>query len=160
MKPTDNWNDAISDFLAQQRIAVVGVSRTGTEAANVIYRKLRDRGYEVFAVNPNAERLEGAECYPDLAAIPGGVDAVVAATHPKVTLEVVRQCGDLGIRRLWMHRSFGSGSVSPEALALCRDRGIEVIPGGCPMMFIAPVDLGHKCMRWFLRLTGGMPKAA
>jgi uncharacterized protein len=160
MKPTGNWSEAIVEFLAQKRIAVAGVSRSPTEAANAIYRKLRDSGYQVFAVNPKAATLEGAACYPDLAAIPGGVDAVVVATPPQASLDVVRQCAELGIERVWLHRSFGSGSVSDEAVALGRERGIDVIPGGCPMMFCDPVDVGHKCMRWLLRLTGGLPKAA
>jgi predicted CoA-binding protein len=160
MEQKDNWNEAITDFMKQRRIAVAGVSRSRTEAANTIYRKLRDSGYQVFPVNPRAAALEDAACYPELAAIPGGVDAVVVATHPEASLGVVRQCADLGIKHVWLHRSFGSGSVSDAAVSLCRERGIEVIPGGCPMMFCAPVDVGHKCMRWFLRLTGGMPKAA
>ncbi len=154
------FEEAVRDFLAQKRIAVAGVSRSANEAANLIYRKLRDSGYRVFAVNPRAESVEGDDCYPRLAAIPGGVDAVVIATHPAVAPAVVHECVDQGIGRVWMHRSFGQGSVSDEALALCREHGIRVIPGGCPLMFCSPVDVGHRCMRWWLRLTGSLPKAA
>ncbi len=160
MKHDPSSNEAIDQFLKQKRIAIAGVSRTKTEAANTIFRKLRDSGYEVLPVNPKAESLEGAVCYPDLGSIPGEIDAVVIATHPKATLEVARQCVELGVPHVWMHRAFGAGSVSEEAVALCRDKGLSVIPGGCPMMFCAPVDVGHRCMRWFLRLTGGLPKAA
>ncbi len=152
--------DLIDDFLAQPRIAVAGVSRSSDQAANYNYRKLRELGYEVFAVNPRAESVEGDPCYPSLAALPQPVDAVLVATAPAATLEVVRECVELGIPRVWMHRSFGQGSVNDEAVALCREHGIAVIPGGCPMMFRAPVDLGHRCMRWLLRLTGGLPRAA
>jgi predicted CoA-binding protein len=153
-------SEAVESFLAQERIAVAGVSRNKNEAANVIYRKLRGSGYGVFPVNPNAETVEGDTCYPDLSSIPEGVDGVVIATHPKVTGRVVRECAELGIRRVWMHRSFGQGSVSEEAVDYCREKGIEVIPGGCPMMFCRPVDLPHKCMRWILNMTGGLPKEA
>jgi predicted CoA-binding protein len=149
---------AISDFLAQKRIAVAGVSRGGSEAANSVYRKLRDAGYQVFPVNPSAAEVEGETCYPNIAAIPGGVDGVVIATHPKVAGQVVRECAEAGISRVWMHRSFGGGSVSQEAVDFCRDNSITVIPGGCPLMFCEPVDFGHKCMRWILNLTGGLPK--
>ncbi|MDH3402550.1 MAG: CoA-binding protein [Acidobacteriota bacterium] len=153
--------EPIADFLQQKRIAVTGVSRAGGEAANVVYRKLRSAGYEVFAVNPNAERLEGDPAYPDLAAIPGApVDGVVVASHPSVALGIVRQCAELGIPRVWMHRSFGRGSVSQPAVERCREAGIEVIAGGCPMMFCPPVDLGHRCMRWILARTGGIARAA
>jgi predicted CoA-binding protein len=75
-----------------------------------------------------------------------------------VTDEIVRQCAELGIRRVWMHRSFGEGSVSQTAVDFCRKNQIAVIPGGCPMMFCEPVDFGHKCMRWILSLTGGLPR--
>jgi predicted CoA-binding protein len=151
--------EAVESFLAQKRIAVAGVSRSKNEAANIVFRKLRDSGYEVFPINPNAGELEGDTCYPDLKSVPGGVDAVVIATHPKVAGQIVRDCAELGISHVWMHRSFGRGSVSDEALEYCRGHWIHVIPGGCPMMFCEPVDFGHKCMRWILKLTGGLPEA-
>ena len=150
--------EAVDDFLAQKRIAVAGVSRSGSEAANTIYRKLRNAGYEVYATNPNADEVEGDPCYPDLASLPEKVDGVVIATHPEVTEQIVRACADQGIGRVWIHRSFGQGSVSEEAVDYCRQNGITVLAGGCPMMFCEPVDLAHKCMRWVLNLTGGLPK--
>jgi predicted CoA-binding protein len=146
--------EAAQEFLVQKRIAVAGVSRKGDTAANAIYKKLRDSGYEVFPVNPNAAEVEGDRCYPTLAAIPGGVEAVVIATHPNVTAQVVRECAALGIKRLWMHRSFGQGSVDDEAVRLCAELGLSVIPGSCPLMFCEPVDMGHKCLRWFLQVSG------
>jgi hypothetical protein len=152
--------EAVDDFLAQKRIAVAGVSRSGGEAANTVYRKLRGAGYQVFAVNPSADEVEGDTCYPNLKSIPGGVEAVVIATSPEVTESVVRDCAEQDISRVWMHRSFGKGSVSQAAADFCRDNNITVIPGGCPMMFCTPVDFGHRCMRWILNLTGGLPKQA
>lgn len=149
---------AAADFLAQRRIAVAGVSRKGDVAANFIYRKLRAAGYEVFAINPNAETVEGDRCYPSLGAIPGGVDGVVIATHPQVTEQLVRECASLGIRRVWMHRSFGQGSVDTGAVRLSRELGLAVIPGSCPMMFCEPVDTGHKCMRWLIGVVGRQPE--
>src|SRR5689334_18672806 len=108
---------AAEDFLEQRRIAVAGVSREpAAHGGNVVYRRLRERGYEVFAVNPNAATVEGEPCYADLASIPGGVDAVVIATNPRDTQSVVEDCRTLGIRRVWMHRSFGDGSVEPVAV--------------------------------------------
>jgi hypothetical protein len=149
----------IEDFLAQKRIAVAGVSRNPQgEAANIIYRKLRDSGYQVFPINPNAEAVEGDRCYPNLKSTPEKVDAVVIATRPGVAEEIVQECAQIGVSRVWMHRSFGTGSVSEAATKFCRDNNITVIPGGCPMMFCQPVDFGHKCMRWILNLTGGLPQ--
>ena len=149
----------VADFLAQRRIAVAGVSSTEQNApANLILRKLRDAGHEVFAVNPKAETVEGGPCYATIAAIPGGVDAVVAATPPAGTEAVVQDCIAQGVSRIWMHRSFGQGSVSAEAVNVARRHGMRVIDGACPMMYCAPVDVGHRCMRWVLGVTGGLPK--
>lgn len=149
---------AVDDFLAQKRIAVVGVSRSPREAANLVYRTLRNRGYEVFAVNPGADEVEGDRCYHNLASIPGGVDAALIATPAGVSGSVVEECAELGITRVWMHRSFGEGSVSPAAAELGRGKNITVIEGGCPMMFLPGADFGHKCMRLMLNLTGRLPK--
>ncbi len=152
--------EAVDDFLAQKRIAVVGVSRSSDQAANLVYRGLRKATYEVFAVNPNADEVEGDACYPDLKSISGGVDAVVVATSPEVTEAIVRDCSAQGIARVWMHRSFGKGSVSGRAVDFCRENGITAIAGGCPMMFIPTADIAHRCMRWILNLTAGLPKQA
>lgn len=153
-------HEAAAAFLAGRRIAVAGVSRNSGEAANFIYRKLRDAGYDVYAVNPHAEEVEGDRCYPDLAAVPVRLDGVVAVTPPEATEEVVRACIDLGIPRVWMHRGMGPGSVSASAVALCRAHDIAVIPGACPMMFCEPVDVGHRCIRGLSRLTGRLPQPA
>src|ERR671910_643945 len=127
---------AASDFLSNKRIAVTGVSRKpASHGSNVVYQRLRDRGYEVFAVNPNAEEVEGDTCYHDLGSIPGGVDAVVIGTRPELAEATMRECADLGIKHVWMHRGPGAGSVSPTATRWGRERGITVIDGGCPCMF-------------------------
>lgn len=153
--------DATTDFLAQKRIAVVGVSRTPAgHGGNVVYKRLRDRGYTVFAVNSQAETVEGDACYHDLASIPGGVDAVVIATPPAAAEAVARECHDLGITRVWMHRSFGKGSVSQGATDFCRSNGMTAIAGGCPLMYGPTADTGHRCMRWLIGLMGGIPKSA
>ena len=155
-----NEREQIDAFLAGDAFAVVGASRDRAKYGNKVLRAYLQNGRAVHAVNPSADEVEGDRCYARLADLPVRVDAVLAATAPDATLEVVRECAELGISRLWMHRSFGQGSVSDEAAALCVAKGIQVIPGGCPMMFAAPVDLGHRCMRWLLWLTGGLPKAA
>ncbi len=158
----------VDDFLAQERIAVAGVSRTRNEAANGIYRKLRRAGHRVYAVNPNTDTFGGDPCYPDLASLPEPVDGVVIVTRPETSEQLVAQCVAAGVPRVWMHCLFGtkppglfSGpaakttSVSEEAVRMCEANGIQVIPGGCPMMFCEPVDVGHKCIRGLMRVLGG-----
>jgi len=151
--------EAATTFLATKRVAVTGVSRKPQgHGSNVVYQRLRQRGYEVFAVNPNAENVEGDRAYPDLRSIPGGVDAVVIGTKPETTEATMRECAELGIGHVWMHRSVGSGSVSSSATEYGRKQGITVIDGGCPLMFDPTADIGHKCMKFFLSLSGAVPK--
>ena len=150
-------HEAATDFLSCTRIAVTGVSRKGQDhGANTVFKRLRDRGYQVFAVNPNATQVEGSHSYPDIASIPGGVEAVVIATAADKATGTMRECVELGITRVWMHRSYGPGSVSDTATAYGREHGITVIDGGCPLMFEPTADFGHKLMRVVCR--GHVPK--
>jgi predicted CoA-binding protein len=149
--------EAASEFLACKRTAVTGVSRKPKEhGSNTVYKRLRGRGYEVFAVNPNADEVEGARSYHDLTSIPGGVDAVVIATAPDKADGTMRECAELGIKHVWMHRGPGAGSVSDTATVYGREHGITVIDGGCPLMFEPTADFGHKVMRVIYR--GHVPK--
>jgi predicted CoA-binding protein len=152
-----NIEEAASMFLTKRRVAVSGVSRTPKQhGSNNVYRRLRERGYDVFAVNPNADEVEGDRCYPDLKSIPGGVEAVVIGTRPEIAEETMRECAELGIEHVWMHRGPGAGSVSHAATEYGRQHGITVIDGGCPLMFEPTADLGHKIMRFVY--AGHVPK--
>ena len=150
---------AAEDFLSVRRIAVTGVSRSGdSHGSNVVYKRLREVGYDVFAVNPNAEEVEGDRTYADLAAIPDGVEAVVIGTKPDHAEGAMRQAVDLGITRVWMHRSFGGGSVSAAATEYGRAHAVTVIDGGCPLMFGRTSDGAHRFMCRILKLTGAVPR--
>lgn len=163
-------DDLVKDFLAQRKIAVVGVSDKRETGCNLAYRSLKGAGYAVTAVNPRLTAFEGDPCYPDLRSIPENPDAVFVLTNPRVTEEIVHQCVDLGIKHVWMHCMMGtkpglaSGmtSVSQDAVRLCRENGIAVIPGSCPNQFL-PSDFGHAMMRriWrtlgFLKVSQGGP---
>ena len=145
----------VAEFLRGKRFAVAGVSRKPHEAANAIFRRLRETGRDVIPLNPNADEVEDVRCYPDVAAVPGeAIDRVVIATHPDASFQVVMQCAEHGVPRLWFHRSFGSGSVSTPAVRECEQRGIACIVGGCPLMYCEPVDFAHRCMRWWLHRRG------
>ncbi|TMR89110.1 CoA-binding protein [Nonomuraea basaltis] len=151
--------EAASEFLAKKRIAVTGVSRKPQgHGGNVVYQRLRQRGYEVFAINPFAEEVEGDRCYPDLKSVPGGVEAVVICTRPETADETMRECADLGIKQVWMHRLNGTGSVSQTATRYGREHGITVLDGGCPLMFGPTADSGHKMMCFLFTLAGKVPK--
>jgi hypothetical protein len=150
---------AASAFLANKRIAVTGVSRAPKgHGSNVVYQRLRDRGYQVFAVNPNADTVEGDQCYHALKEIPGGVEAVVIGTAPDAVEATMRECEELGIKHTWMHRLTGQGSVCDEATVYGREHGMTVIDGGCPLMFDPTADFGHKIMRRVMTWAGKVPK--
>ena len=150
--------EAASEFLANKRVAVTGVSRNtkGGHGSNAVYCRLRERGYDVFAVNPNADEVEGDRCYSDLRSIPGGIEAVVIGTRPERAEGTMHECAELGIKHVWMHRGPGAGSVSPTATKWGREHGITVIDGGCPCMFGPTADFGHKVMR--IVFAGHVPK--
>jgi predicted CoA-binding protein len=152
-------SQAAEDFLACRRIAVTGVSRDAkNHGSNVVYTRLRERGYEVYAVNPSTDTVEGDPSYPSLAAIPGGVEAVVIGTRPDRAEATVKDCITLGIARVWMHRAFGGGSVDGAAADLARNHAITVIDGGCPCMFPPTDDGAHRFLRRVCTLTGAVPR--
>src|SRR4051794_3486107 len=150
--------EAAEEFLAQKRIAVAGVSRDPKQPANLIYRRLRDSGHEVFAVNPNAGEVEGDRCFPSVDAVPERLDGVVVVTPPAAAAGVVDDCARAGVPRVWLHRGMGPGSLTPEAVERCASHGISVIPGGCPNMFGATSDPGHRGMRRMLQAGGKIPR--
>jgi len=147
-------------FLSQKRIAVVGVSRKGG-TGNEILKALRKRGFEAVPVNPNASEVHGETCYPSVGEIDGGVGAAVIATRPEAAEGVVRDCVDAGVSHVWMHYNalFGAkaSSVSAAAADYGREHGVNVIAGGCPLMFGEGADFGHRCMRWWLGVTKKLP---
>jgi predicted CoA-binding protein len=144
------------DFLAQERIAVAGVSRKSENAANGIYRKLRDEGYSVFPLNPNTDMVEGDPCFPNVMAVPEKVDGVMIVTDPEHSTQVAKDCIEAGVPRVWMHNNtLAPSSVSDEGVDLLRAAGVDVIPGGCPMMFL---DFTNKCMKWVLGVAGRLPQ--
>lgn len=153
----------VQDFLAQKKIAVVGVSDKRESGSNANYRKFKKAGYQVYAINPRIKTFDGDPCFPDLKSLPETPDGVFILANPAVTEQIVRQCVDLGIRRVWMHcvmgtkSGIGAGttSVSVAALNLCRQNNISVIPGSCPMQFLAP-DFGHLMMRGLFGLMGNL----
>lgn len=151
----------VQDFLAQKKIAVVGVSDKRETGCNGAYHRFKDAGYAVSAVNPRISTFEGAPCYPDLKSIPEKPDAVFILANPKVTEQIVQQCVDLGIQRVWMHCMMGTKpglaagmtSVSPDAVRMCQENGITVIPGACPNQYLN-ADFGHKMMKVMFRTLG------
>jgi predicted CoA-binding protein len=153
-------NDAVQAFLAT-RIAVVGASDDKSSFGGTVYRELRDHGCEVVPVHPSAETVAGDPCYPTLAAVPGTVGGALVMVNRARAPEVVQACAERGVERVWLFKGIGGpGAVSDEAVRLCRDNGMEVIEGACPLMFLEPVGMLHRIHRGFRHLNGSLSRAA
>lgn len=138
--------ESIDRFLQGDRLAIAGMSRNPKQFANVVARELRDRGYEVLPVNPNADEIEGVRCYRSVAELPD-VDGVLVMVPATEAAAVVEQCAAHGIERVWLHRGVGRGSVSDEATAAAHAAGIDVVDGACPLMFLPEAGWFHRLHR-------------
>jgi predicted CoA-binding protein len=148
---------AIRDFLAQRSITIVGVSRDAGELSRMLFRTLRKRGCNVFAVNPAMDTVDDVPCYPSLRHLPAPVDGVLVMASPAVTDQVVRECADLCIPRVWMYRAGGQGAVSKPAIEFCKEHGIAVVPGECPYMFLSGEPWYHRFHGVIRKVAGSYP---
>lgn len=144
----------IDNFLAQKKLAVVGVSRNKNKFGNIIFRMLKERGYQVYPINPNAGTVEGVTCYPSLEKLPEPVDGIVINVPPGQTLEVLKSARDLQIRRIWLQQ----GSESNEVISFCQINHFDYITGHCILMFAEPVGFGHRFHRWLWKVLGKLPQ--
>lgn len=149
--------EVIEDFLAQKRIAMVGVSRKMKDFSVLLFKDLRRRGYDVVPVNPHASDILGHRCFERVQDIQPSVETALLMTSPSVTETVVEDCAEAGIRRIWMYRAGGDGAVSAKAIEFCKTKGIEVVPGECPFMFL-PRNGFHMLHGFIRQLTGNFPK--
>lgn len=134
----------IQDFLGQKRFAIVGVSRAPQDFSRAVFREFRQRGYDAVPVNPEAREIDGEPCFAHLEDVTPPVDSVLLMTSPAVTDDVVRECAAAGVKRIWMHRGAGRGAVSDSAVEFCQSKGISVIPGECPFMFLPGGSWFHR----------------
>jgi predicted CoA-binding protein len=148
---------AIDSFLTCRRIAVVGVSRDPKDFSRAVFRAFVERGYDAVPVNAAGGEVDGRRSASRVGEVQPPPEAAFLMTPPAATGQVVRECADVGVKRVWMHRGAGQGAVSPEAVALCRERGIEVVDGECPFMFLPHVGWFHGAHRFFRRLGGRFP---
>lgn len=150
----------VQEFLAQKRIAIVGISRNPKELSRMLFRDMEQRGYDMVPVNPFIEEIEGTKCFARVQDITPPVDAALLMTSPEITEKVVQDCVDAGIRRVWMYRGGGQGAVSSEAVAFCTASGIQVVEGHCPFMFLPNEPWIHRAHGFLMKLAGKYPAAA
>jgi uncharacterized protein len=148
----------IDDFLGRKRLALVGVSRNPNDFTRNLFREFLGRGYDAVAVNPNTGEMEGRPCFARLQDIEPPVEGAVLLTTPALTDQVVRDCAEAGIHRVWMHRGAGVGAVSPSAIEFCESQGIAVVAGECPFMFFPNTGFIHRLHGMINRITGRYPR--
>ncbi len=153
--------EVVEEFLAQRRIAVVGVADRKDSFGRTIYQAFRDRGYDAVPVHPTAGTIDGVPCPPGLAAVPGPLDGVVVVVGPDAAVDVVRSCIERGVERVWLFKGIGGpGALSHEAVRLCEAAGVAVVPGACPLMFLQPVGWFHRLHRKARQLNGSLARVA
>ncbi|NPV91799.1 MAG: CoA-binding protein [Firmicutes bacterium] len=126
----------VNEFLAQKKLAVIGVSREGDKVSNQVVKNLRRKGYQVFPVNPKADQIDGETCYPSVAGLPEKVGGVVLVIPPEETEKVVRDLDEFGIKRVWMQ----PGAESFDAIEYCESKGINAVYGNCIMVLSKNID--------------------
>lgn len=144
----------VEDFLSQQKLALVGVSRTGKKFGNSIRKELAGKGYKLFLINPNTQSIDGERCYPSLSDLPEKVGGVVIVVPPAQTEAVVKDAAKAGIKRVWMQQ----GSESETAIRFCNDNKMSVVHGECVLMFAKNPKFPHNVHRWVAGALGKLPK--
>jgi predicted CoA-binding protein len=150
--------ERIQDFLGQKRLAFVGVSSRPAEFSRALFREFRTRGYDAIPVHPGVAEIDGQKCFARLQDIVPPPDGALLLTAPGVTGQVVRDCAEAGIRRVWMYRGATAGAVSADAIEFCAANGISVVPGECPFMFLTSTPWFHRVHGLVKKITGSYPR--
>jgi predicted CoA-binding protein len=148
----------IGDFLEQKRFLVVGVSRNPKDFTRALFRELRGRGYDAIPINPEASEMDGVPCFAHAADVTPPAAGALLLTKPSVTGQIARECADAQVRMVWMYRATGAGAVSRDAVEFCRSRGIRVIEGECPYMFLPQSGFPHQVHGFCRKLFGTYPR--
>jgi len=151
--------EVINEFLAQKRVAMIGMSRRRSDFSFMLFEEMCRRGYDVVPVNPKASELFGRRCFARVQDVQPPVEAVLLMTSPEVTDAVVQDCAEAGVRMVWMYRAGGKGgAVSRQAVEFCREHGMQVVPGQCPFMFWSNAGAGHRIHGFIRKITGRYPR--
>ena len=150
--------NAVQDFLAQKRIAMVGISRRKTDFSVSLFEEFRKRGYDMVAVNPAMQETAGVRCFARMQDVQPPVDAAIVMTSPSISEQVVHDCVEAGIPRVWLYGTGTQGAINPNAVALCRAAGVVVVAGECPLMFWKDSFVVHRLHGFVLKIFGKYPR--
>jgi predicted CoA-binding protein len=148
----------IDAFYANKRIAVVGASRNKSKYGHALLEQLLRSGYDAVPVNPHAEEIAGRKCFKSVRDVSPGVSVAIAVVPPLEQERVVSECAEAGVKTVWLHEHVMKGVSNPDALVLCRQKGLEVITGYCPMMFMPGTAFLHRAHGFVMKVFGAYPK--
>ncbi|HUS87003.1 MAG TPA: CoA-binding protein [Bacteroidales bacterium] len=149
--------DIINSFINDNELALAGVSAKREKWGNALFRALTKKGYTVYPINPKLDEVEGVKCYRSVSELPDSIENLILATPPEATEQIVKDCKDTAIKRIWMHRGGGgTGAQTDNAIEFVKDNNMQVVYGLCPMMFYPPVGI-HKLHYWMKKLSKKMP---
>ena len=144
----------ILDFLDGKEFAMAGVSRDRKKFGGTVFADLTQKGYTIYPVNPNTDRIGDHVCYKEIASLPDHVKKLVVITPKNQTRNVVEQAIRKGIRHIWIQQK----SDSPEAIKLAEDNHIDLVTGECIYMHSEPVNSVHKFHRSLRKFFGMFPR--
>ena len=143
----------IDNFLEPKKMAMAGVSRNTKKFGYAVFKELKDQGYQVFPVNPNADSIEGEKCYHQVSELPEEVDRLFIITPKEETYNAVKQAIDKGIKKIWIQQM----AHTDEAVKLAKENQIELIQKECMFMFANPKGI-HKFHSSIKKFFGSYPK--
>jgi predicted CoA-binding protein len=150
----------INRFLKLRRVAFVGVSRNPRDFSRALFGDLVGRGYDVVPVNPYGVEALGRRSFPRVQDIHPPVEAALIMTPPGKTEDAIKDCVAAGVRFVWLHKGAGQGSVTPRALELCEEHGLDVVPGACPYMYLEYPGFVHSAHAFLRRVFARKDRAA
>ncbi len=145
---------SIDMFLATSKIAIAGVSRDPKKFGYLIFKQLKEKGYEVYPINPGADKIDGVTCFRSVSALPLNVHTLIVVTPKKSTRDIVAEALAKGIDNIWIQQM----SDTPEAIELAKTQPVNLIVKECILMHLEPVTGIHKFHRSLKKLFGFFPR--
>ena len=146
--------ETIEKFFEPKKIAIAGASRNPKKFGCVVFKELKNKGYEVYPVNPNAEKIEGDTCYKNIKDIPEDVTSILILTPKEETDKVLTDSIEKGFKNIWVQQY----SETNETIRIAEEYDKEIIHHKCVFMFAEPITGFHKFHRGLVKLFGGLPK--
>lgn len=143
----------VDEFLSQKEIAIVGVSSNKKKFGTIVYNDLKSKGYNVYAVNPQLQSIDGDKVYSSVSELAEKVKAIVTIIPPEQTLKILPEAEEKGITHFW----FQQGSSDERVEDYCDEYKLKYVADECILMFTQPSAFIHKAHKWINGVLGKLP---